>query len=398
VKSLRSRRSPFARHPLATLTALNLAAVLALLAGSEALLRRSPPAPPTPLAPQRFVRLKELRPLRDFWLTPSDEYLQGTDSLSKKPYRVRTDADGFLLPSRRHERPDLSIAFLGGSTTECLYVDEENRPPHRAALLLEERTRLRVNAYNGGVSGAHTLDLLNVLVNKVMPLRPDVVVLSEALNDLGTQLLLGGYWNRNPSRSPLVAAPASEPPSVRVALRTLKDAFFPLTYARARSAVDGLRARPPEALAAPDEFAEARGRRITIRPALRTEFAANLEAFVALCRSRGIEPVLMTQASRLTEAPDALVRRAVEAAYRDTGIGYAEFSEEYGRFNDTIRRVGRAQHAVVIDLAASIPASRAFMYDGAHYNDAGARAAAEAIAAGLEPVVAKLGTRHPKAR
>ena len=47
-----------------------------------------------------------------------------SDSLAQKPYVLRVDRQGFIMPSKIHDHPDLTIAFLGGSTTECIYVDE----------------------------------------------------------------------------------------------------------------------------------------------------------------------------------------------------------------------------------------------------------------------------------
>ena len=54
------------------------------------------------------------------------------------------------MPSKVHDHPDLTLAFLGGSTTECIYVDENNRFPYLAGRLIEEQTGLKVNSYNAG--------------------------------------------------------------------------------------------------------------------------------------------------------------------------------------------------------------------------------------------------------
>ncbi len=64
------------------------------------------------------------------------------------------DPDGFMRPSAVHSRPDITIIFLGGSTTACLAVDEEKRFPYLAGRLLERRTGLAVNAYNSAETSA----------------------------------------------------------------------------------------------------------------------------------------------------------------------------------------------------------------------------------------------------
>lgn len=78
-----------------------------------------------PYATDRFIRLKEHKPSFSGFLIPSDYNMKNTDSLTQKRYLFRTDENGFIMPSRIYDKPDLSIVFLGGSTTECKHVDEK---------------------------------------------------------------------------------------------------------------------------------------------------------------------------------------------------------------------------------------------------------------------------------
>ena len=57
-------------------------------------------------------------------------------------YILRTDKDGFIEPSIIHDDADMEIVFLGGSTTECLYVREENRFPYLTGRRLEDHDRI----------------------------------------------------------------------------------------------------------------------------------------------------------------------------------------------------------------------------------------------------------------
>ena len=99
--------------------------------------------------------------------------------------------------------PDKVIVFLGGSTTECMFVDQDQRFPYVAGRILEQETGARINSYNGGMSGNNTLNAIDILINKVIPLKPDVVVFMENINDLSTLLYEGTYWNKGTARSPL---------------------------------------------------------------------------------------------------------------------------------------------------------------------------------------------------
>lgn len=76
---------------------------------------------------KRYIALREIKPLTDIYIMPDNDEMLQTDSLIRKKYRLRTDANGFIMPSVIHDKPDIVLAFLGGSTTACLYVDEEKR-------------------------------------------------------------------------------------------------------------------------------------------------------------------------------------------------------------------------------------------------------------------------------
>jgi hypothetical protein len=130
-----------------------------------------------PTGIKRYIKLREFNPLYRDVLVPNQEAMQMSDSLAQKEYVLRVDRQGFIMPSKIHDHPDLTLAFLGGSTTECTYVDEDNRFPYLVGRLLERETHLKVNSYNAGRSGNNTLHCLNILLNKVVNLKPDIVVL-----------------------------------------------------------------------------------------------------------------------------------------------------------------------------------------------------------------------------
>ncbi len=78
-----------------------------------------------------------------------------------------------------------------------------NRFPYLAGRLLEQQTHLKVNSYNAGRSGNNSLHSLNILLNKVVNLKPDIVVMMHNINDLAILMYEKTYWNTNPSRSPI---------------------------------------------------------------------------------------------------------------------------------------------------------------------------------------------------
>jgi lysophospholipase L1-like esterase len=337
---------------------------------------------------KRSIKLREFNPLYRNILVPDASAMRMSDGLTQKPYVLRVDRQGFIMPSKIHEHPDLSIAFLGGSTTECTYVNEDLRFPYLAGRLIEAQTHLKVNAYNAGRSGNNSLHSLNILLNKVVNLQPDIVIMMHNINDLAILMYEKTYWNTNPSRSPI----QERLPNFKTVGQDLRQTFYlvrDLTFPNLARAVKGIFHSDRKGKA--DEFKDVRGQKITIdQDLLLREFTLNLQTFINICRARAITPVLMTQASRLTDHPDPLIKKLMHNLELSQGITYAEFKGAFDRLNQTIREVGAKNGVLVIDLAHEIAPVKENISDVAHFNDHGSRLVAATIAARLTPVLPAL--------
>jgi hypothetical protein len=119
---------------------------------------------------KRNIRLYEYTPLLDRTFSPSDSYMMGVipNLLESRPYKVRTNNFGAILPSigGSHSGKKLSV-ILGDSVPECLFVDEDFRIESVLSKLNDNNLYL-----NFAYSGATSLDILNIFFNKVMALAP----------------------------------------------------------------------------------------------------------------------------------------------------------------------------------------------------------------------------------
>jgi len=371
----------FQRNPKKTLAAVTLIFILAIVFGTEKFLEFNNRRHGIVLEAEverRYVRLKEFRPGTRLRLALPRSHLPYTDNVFTKLYRFDIDKNGFIVPSRKYDRPDKVIVFLGGSTTECMFVDEDHRFPYVAGQILEQETGAKINSYNGGMSGSNSLNAIDILINKVIPLKPDVVVFMENINDLSTLLYEGTYWNKGTARSPLETLKKRQ-----LVGKLLKEMFIPNlnhAYKNLKKTLSGKEE---------DEFAGARSKKlIPDRAKMGHDFAVNLQTLICTCKAWGIVPVLMTQANRITDHPDPVVAAYIARDGRDRGISYQEFKELYDAFNDTIRDVGRKNQIMVIDLAREVPPDKKYLYDLVHFNDAGSQLAARIIAARLKGVMA----------
>jgi lysophospholipase L1-like esterase len=280
------------------------------------------------------------------WHHPGFDQELGRTALHLDPptVRFRIDERGYIEPSRQFDAPEFTLAFQGGSTTECLVVQEDLRWPNRVSAELQG-LGFRANVRNAGKSGNTAHDALVNLVQFVAPDRPDVVLLMNGVNDAGL-LAEGGYALRAP-----------QPDGWRAGLRWLGE-----TASRHSSLVGFVRRSTtyvaPEIRHSPDDPA-ALARAPESQP-----YEARVRAWVRTARAFGIEPVLITE-------PLSTLRNELTPPWTDAGALAA--------FNQKVREIGRDEGAVVIDLAELVKAEpewarpESIYYDGMHVNDAGAR-------------------------
>jgi len=308
--------------------------------------------------------------LRAFWINPfahespdlvlvlrtqparADRTLdRGALHLDPPQVRFRTDARGYIEPAQRIPDPEFTLAFQGGSTTECLVVQEELRWPNQVAVQLES-LGFRANALNAGRAGNTAHDALVNLVEIVSRDRPDVVLLMHAINDAGL-LAEGGYARRAP-----------QPDGWRAGGRWLFET------ASAHSSLAGLVRRlsgfgrevpgpaPAQAPPVPDP----------------EPYQERLRAWARTARAFGIEPVLITE-------PLSSLRNELTPPWTDAAA--------LAVFNARVRAIGREERVAVVDLAALVEAEPDFhtpekiYYDGMHVNDAGARIYGRLVAEAL---------------
>ena len=207
-------------------------------------------------------------------------------------------------------------------------------------------------------------------------MEPDAVVMMHNWNDLSVLMYRETTWTTKiPGRNTIVRRKKRLGP--RDLARLTIETLFPNVLARVT--------KPGAAF---DEFNELKGTGLQVdREFIHSEMRKSLETFIAICKIRGIRPVLMTQANRLKEEPDELVRGAVKRIEDQFVIDYAGYRELYNSCNQLIRDIGAESDTLVIDLDSRVPKESEYMYDMCHFNDTGSRFVAEIIAEELSRVL-----------
>ena len=159
---------------------------------------------------KRFIRLKELKPNLNKIYTPSYGYLKSRERLIyNEVYTVRTDSDGNQI-SPWGAASDQRIYLLGGSSVESIYVKSTLRP-HSVLEKTVLENGFSCSVYNLGVSGAQTLNIVNLIVNKLGDKKGSKVVVSIPSNDSSTLNLRDSYYSDDWRYASIVPATNKEP-------------------------------------------------------------------------------------------------------------------------------------------------------------------------------------------
>lgn len=164
----------------------------------------------------RTIRLKETAPAIDVMRERPEGFLESTDgSVGAGPWRVRSDENGFIMTGNDISLGERPIVFLGDSFVEATFTPEDVRFVSQVERILVERNA-GLRCLNGGYSGATTLQLFNVFLNKIIPLvgRSGRVVFFIPQSDLPIYFRSQSYWYPSERFAPIL--PPFEPEATDV--------------------------------------------------------------------------------------------------------------------------------------------------------------------------------------
>ncbi len=329
-----------------------------------------------------------------------------------------TTADG--IRGRPYaEQGALNLLAIGGSTTECLYLDDGEAWPALLESELQSTLGRAVWVGNIGVSGMGAAEHVLVVRHYAPQLRLDWVVVLVGVNDLMPVLRRGaryepgsedpddyGYFlDRSFRVRPLLDSRIDRPFPQNLAVwnlaqrgyaavRRWRDADLRDGDLRVEDRVGSNYERRRDILRATRQIIELPD----LAPAL-GPFERNLLELVESVRHQGADLVLLTQPSAWHEHISPEMERLLwlgffgdkevpHARYRPTDLERA-----LRAFNDVTLRVCEISAARCIDLASelTVPQRESYYYDDVHLNEAGARRVAEILALHLARWIAPGG-------
>jgi lysophospholipase L1-like esterase len=303
----------------------------------------------------------------------------------KGPNRFTVNNVGMRGDSLVRPKPkgELRVFMIGGSTTECLYIDDSVAINRIVERRLNADLAGRVKVYNAGISGAALDDHVSMLVHRVVHLEPDAVVVFAGMNDLTRSIHHADPLHFTPPDSLIQRLRLTD--YVRFAATEFqipRRMYYLLKPIMRRSPTQILTEIPNNSAYGEQVRLAQSAPRADGPPRVdRDSYRNNLETLIGVARSHGIRLYLMTQQTTWN-GHDPAVMRWHWMNYHD-GVTYPEDAMHAAleSLNDVMRQVATEFGVPLYDLPAHMAKTSDFFYDDVYFNVRGAREAGEGLAA-----------------
>jgi len=299
------------------------------------------------------------------------------NGINKKEVQFNTDSEGFILgPNNTENSHDaIDIVFIGGSTTECYFVEPKNRFPYLVGEVLSEKYNNRFVSVNAGMAGNNTIHSVMIFISKIIKMKPKKVFFLHNVNDLSLLSKTGSYWDAPTSRSIILDNDNSDDPSIIYGfLKSIKDTFFSNIYSLLKKSI-GIKGNffYENLNIENDEFIDYRDNFYLKNPEdiqkVKDSFKKALELFVSTSKIYGIEPILATQFNRIEDNSPYFKKHFLNLGYKVSEIDYIR--ETYKDFNQIIIETSLKYDINFIDLNKLVPKNEEYIYDTVHLTDKG---------------------------
>jgi hypothetical protein len=297
---------------------------------------------------------------------------------------------GFRGPELPHDREHiLTIITIGGSTTECHFLNDEKTWPFLVGKeLADSFPGCWLN--NAGMDGHSTYGHLVMLNDHVKQLRPSVVLFLTGINDVETSSPTFHDKLNTRGAFPDLKHYIFENSEVLNLLLNLARGWRAQKFNNTTNSL--LVLDKGKKLVLPDSVME---KRLAQQKPFLDAYRSRLLQLADTCISWHILPVFITQPNQFGIGKDSLTGTDLALFPADPGDGSVNGKLIWNMleaYNAVTRSVCAQKQLPVIDLARLMPKNSLYFYDMSHFTNEGAERVATILASGLMPV---LDSRFP---
>lgn len=278
-----------------------------------------------------------------------------------------TNNVGFRGDSLAIPKPDdeLRIFIVGGSTAQCLHIDDSKSLNSIVQRSLSEKFPGRnVKVYTAARSGDGTSEHLAMLTQRIIQMQPDLIIVFAGFNDLRKSVQKYDYMHLRPQQQ-------SGPRTIYQAVTDLQVGRR-MYYLFKRTSDDELRKIIPLSTNYRELFTmQQRTPESDSLPYINAEpYAINLSAIAGACKANKIPLVFVPNQSTWNST-------SMKMQHWLLTCGKVRYREDYLEkglriFNDTMKAVASRNNIALFDLPARMAGTGDFFYDDCHFNNNGA--------------------------
>ena len=306
-----------------------------------------------------------------------------------------TNKVGFRGGEIKRPKPknEFRVFLIGGSTTECMYIDDDQAIDRALGRDLNRLLPnvLSARVFNTGRGGLKSDDHVAMLAQRIVHLEPDVAVVLAGANDLFAAIRDFDYLHVGGETLPpqtlfvMLRMAATEWQLGRRVYYSVQSLLPMSLWERQREVTmrSGIGSLALHCASLPES---ARSPRTDLRT-----YERNLLSLIGICRAHSIDLIFMTQVSTWnTDLDPPIEKWQWMNCVRGVRYRPERMEEALEAYNGVMRVVAERQGLALVDLVQTIPKSSEYFYDDMHFNVNGARRAAAVLA----PTIAEVAKRR----
>lgn len=339
--------------------------------------------------------LYQWHPFTGFMFQPSIKFL-GSHPNQETKAEIFTDKYGFLTRDQGlgYGKPpnEIRIACIGGSTTANVNLEfGKNWPGYLGSLLQKNFPNINIRVINAGTPGFDTGQSIANLALRVMPFKPDIVIIYHAYNDLKA---IRPDRPFRPDYSHIHTTPYGFHKEPNLLIKLLNKSMF---YVRTRNKYREYKNADNKTL----QFREPleKEKRVSSVPQKAVEtFEQNIRSLASIASAGGAKVVFATFATLHDpkwdwSTPETL--KLMTSFQRNNLNGLKQFTpgltiegifNGLSQYNNVLKKVAGLEKYTLVDNSNLIPHEDEYFVDRVHLSDLGAKHMAE----NLYPEVVRL--------
>ncbi|MCP9756933.1 hypothetical protein EGI26_17345 [Lacihabitans sp. CCS-44] len=317
--------------------------------------------------PVRIKGNEVVLPKNQKYTLPNDKF----SKISKNAIHTKNSV-GFRGEEWDVNSKKTKIIFVGGSTTECFFIDDNKHWP----FLVGKKIGSQFLVNNAGLNGHSTKGHISLLNGYLSELRPDFAFFLIGINDLATTENGGNSFDRKltEKNGEYYVLQIEEHSRLVNLIHSFYRSYQAFKLGVRDNAEWTLKKQDMQNYLSQYEMNKV----LELHKKAQAQYAKRVLSLINICKKNGVKPIFVTQPLLFGEGidPTSGIDLGNYEIYNMSGIQYFQKLEIY---NQTVRELCEKQNLKCIDLAKLLPKDSKYFFDDMHFSDAGCEKISEII-------------------